>query len=93
MLGSHVFTVTGTDVAGNSATASHGYVVFEGIYGPITKQAVFKAGRTIPIILELGSHALEVQVLSDGVPVGASRSTVRPMRPPAPTWPPTSRPT
>ncbi len=54
--GSHVFTVTGTDVAGNSATASHGYVVFEGIYGPITRQAVFKSGRTIPIILELGAH-------------------------------------
>lgn len=55
-LGSHTFTVTGTDVAGNTATATHGYVVFEDISGPITTQAVFKAGRVIPIILELGSR-------------------------------------
>ena len=67
-LGSHVFTVTGTDVAGNEATATHGYVVFEDIGGPITNQSRFKAGRTIPIILELGSHA-RGQVLSDGYPL------------------------
>ena len=67
-LGSHTFTVTGTDVEGNVATATHGYVVFEDIQGPITNQSRFKAGRTIPIILELGSRA-RGQVLSDGYPL------------------------
>lgn len=55
-VGSHRFTVTGTDVEGNAATATHGYVVFEDIGGPITNKAVFAAGRVIPIILELGSR-------------------------------------
>ncbi len=67
-LGSHAFTVTGTDVEGNTATATHGYVVFEDIRGPITNQSRFKAGRVIPIILELGSRS-PGQVLSDGYPL------------------------
>ena len=67
-VGSHVFTVTGTDVAGNSATASHGYVVFEDIIGPITNQAVFRSGRTIPIILELGSRP-RGRMFANGYPV------------------------
>jgi virginiamycin B lyase len=67
-VGSHAFTVTGTDVAGNSATATHGYVVFRGIYGPITNHAIFKAGRVIPIILELGSRP-RGPVLAEGSPV------------------------
>ena len=66
-LGSHTFTVTGTDVEGNVATATHGYVVFEDIQGPITNQSRFKAGRTIPIILELGSRP-RGPVLSAGSP-------------------------
>jgi virginiamycin B lyase len=55
-VGSHTFTVTGTDAEGNTASATHGYVVFEDIRGPITNKAVFAAGRVIPIILELGSR-------------------------------------
>ncbi|HWL91245.1 MAG TPA: PxKF domain-containing protein [Actinomycetota bacterium] len=55
-LGAHTFTVRGTDGAGNVATATHGYVVFDDIAGPITNQAVFSAGRVIPIILELGGR-------------------------------------
>jgi virginiamycin B lyase len=55
-LGAHVFTVTGTDNEGNSASATHRYVVFDRISGPITNQSVFAAGRTLPIILELGSR-------------------------------------
>ena len=55
-LGSHVFTVTGTDNAGNVATATHRYVVFDDISGPITNQSVFAAGRTLPVILELGGR-------------------------------------
>ena len=54
-LGAHVFTVTGKDNQGNSASATHRYVVFDGISGPITNQSVFGAGRTLPIILDLGS--------------------------------------
>lgn len=53
-LGSHTFTVTATDVAGNTGQATHGYVVFDDIRGPITNHDVFSAGRVIPIILELG---------------------------------------
>ena len=56
--GSHAFTVTGTDAEGNVGSATHGYVVFEDISGPITNKAVFSAGRVIPIILELGGHPL-----------------------------------
>jgi hypothetical protein len=63
-----MFTVTGTDVEGNAATATHGYVVFEDIRGPITNQSRFKAGRTIPIILELGSRP-RGQVFADGYPL------------------------
>ena len=55
-VGSHTFTVTAEDAAGNVATASHAYVVFAGIGGPITSQAVFQAGRTIPVQLELGGR-------------------------------------
>ncbi len=54
-LGAHTFTVTARDANGNVGTATHGYVVFDDIGGPITSQAVFSAGRTIPIILELGT--------------------------------------
>ena len=55
-LGSHTFTVTGTDAQGNSGSATHGYVVFEDVGGPITGQSVFSAGRVIPIILEFGGR-------------------------------------
>jgi virginiamycin B lyase len=55
-LGAHIFTVTAEDAAHNTATASHTYVVFAGIGGPITNQATFQAGRTLPIQLELGSR-------------------------------------
>jgi len=54
-LGSHTFTVTATDGEGNTGSATHGYVVFEDIRGPITNHADFLAGRVIPIILELGA--------------------------------------
>jgi virginiamycin B lyase len=54
--GAHTFTVTAEDAAHNVATASHSYVVFAGIGGPITNQAQFQAGRTLPIQLELGSR-------------------------------------
>jgi virginiamycin B lyase len=67
-LGSHTFTVTGTDGEGNVGTASHGYVVFEDIRGPITNHTVFSAGRTIPIILELGTRP-EGPVLASGYPL------------------------
>ena len=55
-MGAHTFTVTAEDAAHNVATASHSYVVFAGIGGPITNQAQFPAGRTLPIQLELGSR-------------------------------------
>ena len=55
-VGPHVFTVTGTDNAGNVATAVHRYVVFEDISGPITSQSAFAAGRTLPVLLELGAR-------------------------------------
>jgi virginiamycin B lyase len=55
-LGAHVFTVTGTDNAGNVATDTHRYVVFDDISGPITNQSVFTAGRTLPVILEMGGR-------------------------------------
>jgi virginiamycin B lyase len=67
-VGPHTFTVTGTDAEGNAATATHGYVVFEDIGGPITKQAVFAAGRVIPIILELGSRP-RGPVFANGYPL------------------------
>jgi virginiamycin B lyase len=67
-VGSHTFTVTGQDAEGNAATATHGYVVFEGIGGPITNKAVFAAGRVIPIILELGSRP-RGPVFANGYPL------------------------
>jgi hypothetical protein len=67
-VGAHTFTVTGTDVAGNTASVTHGYVVFEDISGPIVNQAGFKSGRTIPIILELGSRP-RGSVFAEGSPV------------------------
>lgn len=67
-LGSHTFTVTATDAAGNVGTATHGYVVFDAIGGPITNQAVFAAGRVIPIILELGGRT-QGPVFASGYPL------------------------
>jgi virginiamycin B lyase len=67
-LGSHTFTVTATDAEGNVGTATHTYVVFADIGGPITKQAVFAAGRVIPIILELGRRP-QGSVFEDGYPL------------------------
>jgi hypothetical protein len=55
-LGAHTFTVNAEDNEGNEASLTHRYVVFEDIGGPITNQATFAAGRTLPIILELGSR-------------------------------------
>lgn len=68
-LGSHTFTVTASDVEGNVGSASHGYVVFEDIRGPITNQAVFSPGRVIPIILDLGSRPAGDQVFASGYPL------------------------
>jgi virginiamycin B lyase len=68
-LGSHTFTVTASDVEGNVGSASHGYVVFQDIRGPITNQAVFAPGRVIPIILELGSRPAGGQVFASGYPL------------------------
>jgi hypothetical protein len=68
-LGSHVFTVDALDAEGNPATASHGYVVFEDISGPITNQAMFAPGRTIPITLELGSRPQGSQIFAAGSPI------------------------
>ena len=67
-LGSHTFTVTASDVEGNVGSASHGYVVFEDIRGPITNQAVLSPGRVIPIILDLGSRPTGGQVFTSGYP-------------------------
>jgi len=67
-LGSHTFTVTGTDGAGNVGTATNGYVVFKDIRGPITSQAVFATGRVIPIILELGPRP-QGPIFASGYPV------------------------
>jgi virginiamycin B lyase len=67
-LGSHTFTVTGTDGQGNVGTASHSYVVFDDISGPITNQSVFAAGRAIPIVLELGGSA-QGPIFASGFPV------------------------
>jgi virginiamycin B lyase len=67
-LGSHTFMVTATDGEGNVGTATHTYVVFADIGGPITNQAVFAAGRVIPIILELGARPTG-PVFEDGYPL------------------------
>jgi virginiamycin B lyase len=66
--GSHAFTVTGTDAEGNVGSATHGYVVFEDISGPITNKSVFSAGRVVPIILELGGHP-QGSVFANGYPL------------------------
>jgi hypothetical protein len=66
-LGAHSFTVTAEDHAGNEASLTHGYVVFSEISGPITKQASFSAGRSIPITLGLGGRP-QGPVFSDGYP-------------------------
>ncbi len=66
--GSHAFTVTGTDAEGNVGSATHDYIVFEDIGGPITNQSVFSAGRVIPIILGLGGHP-QGSVLANGYPL------------------------
>lgn len=68
-LGSHTFTVTATDGQGNVGTASHGYVVFDAIGGPITNKATFAAGRVIPITLELGSRAPGGPLFVNGYPL------------------------
>jgi hypothetical protein len=49
-------------------SATHSYVVFEDISGPITNQSVFAAGRVIPIILELGTHP-QGSVFANGFPL------------------------
>jgi virginiamycin B lyase len=67
-LGAHTFTVTGTDGAGNVGTATRSYVVFDHVGGPITNQAVFSAGRVIPIILELGGRP-QGSIFASGFPV------------------------
>ncbi len=67
-LGSHRFTVTGTDAEGNVGTATHGYVVFDDIGGPITNQTAFSAGRVIPIILKLGGRP-RGPVFANGYPL------------------------
>jgi virginiamycin B lyase len=67
-VGSRTFVVTGTDGEGNTSTATHGYVVFEDIRGPITNHADFVAGRVIPIILELGERP-QGPVFASGHPV------------------------
>ena len=66
--GAHTFTVTGKDVAGNTGSATHSYIVFEDISGPITSQSVFNAGRVIPIILELGGRP-QGSVFASGFPL------------------------
>ena len=66
--GAHTFTVTGKDGAGNAGSASHSYVVFQDISGPITSQSVFNAGRVIPIILELGGRP-QGSVFASGFPL------------------------
>ena len=55
-LGAHSFTVTARDNAENETSLTHGYVVFSDISGPITKQASFSAGRSIPITVGLGGR-------------------------------------
>ena len=85
----HVFTVTGEDNQGNTASATHRYVVF-GISGPITNQSVFGAGRTLPIILDLGSRP-QGPTFADGTRRSGA-STARAASRSAPTRPPTSSP-
>jgi virginiamycin B lyase len=67
-LGSHSFTVRATDGEGNTGSATHGYVVFEDIRGPITNHTVFAAGRVIPIILELSAKP-QGPVFASGYPL------------------------
>jgi virginiamycin B lyase len=66
-LGSHTFSVTATDVAGNTASATHGYVVVADVRGPIANHATLGAGRTIPISLEL-EPGLAGNPFADGYP-------------------------
>lgn len=66
--GAHAFTVTGTDAEGNVGSATHGYVVFRDIGGPITNHSVFSAGRVIPIILELGGSP-QGSIFANGYPL------------------------
>lgn len=67
-LGSHTFTVTASDVEGNAASLTHGYVVFEDVRGPIVNRAHFSAGRVIPITIELGSRPARAPIFAEGSP-------------------------
>lgn len=67
--GAHTFTVAATDVAGNTASLSTGYVVFAAVGGPVTNQQRFAAGRVIPITLELGSRPPSGPIFAGGYPV------------------------
>jgi len=84
-LGTNTFTLTATDVAGNTATRSSTFAVvynFIGFLPPISNDGsgVFKLGSTVPVKFQLtdanGAYVstavayLTVQMLSNGTPVG-----------------------
>ena len=57
-LGTHVLGVTGSDNAGNTASASAGYMVVAGMSGklaPLPAVTSVKAGSSVPVGLELGT--------------------------------------
>ena len=84
--GTNTFTLTATDVAGNTATKTATFVVlydFGGFLPPIANDgsSVFKLGNTVPVKFQLTGTGgapvptavaqLRLQMLSNGTPVGA----------------------
>jgi YVTN family beta-propeller protein len=75
--GTHAFTVTASDGAGNAATVTHTYTVadpgsgpgydFGGFLGSIQDGARVKAGTAMPIVFSLGAD-FGLDVLAEGSP-------------------------
>ena len=71
-LGSHRFTVRGTDAEGNVGTATHGYVVFDDIGGPIDEPDLVLGRTRDPDRPEAGRAAPGPR-LRERIPAGARR--------------------
>ncbi len=59
-VGTHTFTVTAEDAAGNAASATAGYMVVGGVDGklaPLPSVTTVKAGTAVPVGLDLGVAA------------------------------------
>ncbi len=75
-IGTHVFTVTATDLSSNQGTASNAYIVLGRVRGPLLPAPVLnleEAGRTLPIGLDLGPSSSTAKA---DHPRGSSRKDV-----------------